>query len=696
MTVTEGQYQPLGATLVKGGVNFALYSKHATSVDLLLFNRPDDLLPVKVIPVVNQTRYVWHCFVPGLKAGQFYVYRVNGPYRPAEGLRFNPNCTLIDPYAKAISSQFTPGSFGYGYDLASPESDLSFNNSPTSKAGPKCVVIDNTFNWGKDSPPNIPMQEMVIYEVHVKSFTAHPSARVKHPGTYLGFIEKIPYLKKLGITSVELLPVHHSQDEEFIFNRGLVNYWGYNTLGFFAPDSRFATKSAPGCQVKEFKQLVKALHQARIEVILDVVYNHTCEGNEKGPTFSFKGIDNPTYYQLSPDRRYYMDYTGCGNTLNASDPQVIKLIMDSLRYWVKEMHVDGFRFDLASALGRSGKGFDTISSFFTVIHEDPLLSTVKLIAEPWDCSWEDYQVGNFPVDWAEWNGKYRDTVRKFVKSDPGQVPELMLRLQGSPDLYGKSGRTPYHSINFITAHDGFTLNDLVSYATKHNEANRENNSDGTNDNYSWNWGAEGPTTDPKINNLRHQLAKNFLTILFVSEGVPMILGGDEFLRTQQGNNNAYCQDNQINYFDWDLAKKNADLVDYVAGLIKFRRSHPHFLCRSFFTGQNKDISWLGSNGQIFNSSDYNLRSLAFMIEGAELKDNPNQKAVDIVVILNSAWESLTYQAKPCPPGEVRELIIDTALPGGWHNPTLTKWHNNDTYTINPRSIAILIRKKRGR
>ncbi|MCX5751099.1 MAG: glycogen debranching protein GlgX [Candidatus Saganbacteria bacterium] len=677
--IKEGQYHPLGATIKENGVNFAIYSKHAEGIDLLLFDKPEALYPSRIISIENQTRYIWHCFVSGLKASQLYAYRVKGPYRPEEGLRFDPNCFLIDPYAKAITGKFT-----------------FEQHKPT----PKCVVIDDkAFKWGKDTRPDIPMQETVIYEVHVKSFTAHPSSKVGSPGTYLGFIEKIPYLKKLGISTIELLPIQHCQDEEFLLKKGLCNYWGYSTLGFFAPDSRFSTNSSPGCQVNEFKQLVKELHKAGIEVILDVVYNHTCEGNENGPTLFFKGIDNPTYYKLSPDKRYYMDYTGCGNTLNASDPQVIKLIMDSLRYWVEEMHVDGFRFDLASALGRSGNGFEPLSAFFAVIHEDPLLSNVKMIAEPWDTSWEDYQVGNFPVDWMEWNGKYRDTIRKFVKGDAGMVPEMMLRLQGSPDLYGKSGRTPYHSINFITAHDGFTLNDLVSYAGKHNEANLEENRDGANDNLSWNWGAEGPTNDPGINCLRKQLARNFLGTLFLSEGVPMILGGDEFGRTQKGNNNTYCQDNEINYFDWTLAEKNRDLVDFVRDLIKFRESHPHFLCRSFFTGGDtnldrlKDINWVGPNRQPIDPYDQELRSMAFLIEGSELKDNPDQKDVDIMVILNSYWEELPYTAKPCKKGETRIMIFDTAFAGGFSDKHNDKYRNISSYTIGPRSVAVFLRKQ---
>jgi glycogen operon protein len=694
-------YFPLGATLKNGGVNFAFYSKNAEGVDLLLFDRPSDSRPSRVIPVKNRIRLVWHTFVPGIGPGQCYAYRARGPYKPEEGLRFNENRLLMDPYARAFTGKFDPSFCHLGYDPLSPRADLSLNSSDNAAGSPKCLVVDDSYGGEGDRPPQYDMQDTIIYELHVKGFTAHPSSGVRHPGTFLGLIEKIPYLLELGITAVELLPVHLCQDGDFLVDRGLTNYWGYDTLGFFAPDIRFGTKIRPGCEVTEFKDMVKALHRAGIEVLLDVVYNHTCEGNERGPTYSFRGIDNSTYYRLAPDKRHYLDYTGCGNTLNVDDPQVIKLIMDSLRYWVEVMHVDGFRFDLASALGRDNGYFEQASAFFMAIHQDPVLSHIKLIAEPWDTSADSYQAGNFPNDWSEWNGRYRDCVRKFVKSDSGMLPEIASRLAGSADLYGSNGRTPYHSINFITCHDGFTLWDLVSYDRKHNEANLEDNRDGNNDNNSWNCGAEGETTDQAILELRRRRARNFVSLLMLSQGVPMLLGGDEFLRTQRGNNNAYCQDNEISWFDWSMAEKNADMINFVRRLITFRKSHPHFARPKFFSGANidrdslRDINWFDEH---LNSPDWNDpegRSLSFLIEGIELDEIDGGSEQDVLVLLNFHWEPAKFEIPRCRPGMEFHLLLDTGLPPGHEfadEAASSPIPCDQGYTLGSRSLAVLTRK----
>ncbi|MFH0801663.1 MAG: glycogen debranching protein GlgX [bacterium] len=701
MKNSSANFFPLGATPRNGGVNFALYSKYAEGVDLLLFDRASDSRPSRVIPVKNRIRLVWHTFIDGIGPGQCYAYRVKGPYRPEEGLRFNENRLLMDPYTRAFTGKFDPAYCHLGYDPLSPEEDLSFNRSDNAAGAPKCLVVDDNYEWEGDKPPQLDMHDTIIYELHVKGFTAHSSSGVKHPGTFIGLTEKIPYLLDLGITAVELLPVHLCQDGDFLMDEGLKNYWGYDTLGYFAPDVRFGTGSYPGCEVAEFKDMVKAFHRAGIEVLLDVVYNHTCEGNERGPTYSFRGIDNPTYYRLTPDKRFYQDFTGCGNTLNVDDPQVIKLITDSLRYWVEVMHVDGFRFDLASALGRDEGRFEQVSSFFMAIHQDPVLSHIKLIAEPWDISADSYQAGNFPNDWSEWNGRYRDCVRKFVKSDPGMLPEIASRLAGSADLYGSNGRTPYHSINFVTCHDGFTLNDLVSYDRKHNEANLENNRDGSNDNYSWNCGAEGETADPAILELRRRRAKNFIALLMLSQGVPMLLGGDEFLRTQRGNNNAYCQDNKMSWFDWTLTVTNADMLDFVRRLIAFRKSHPHFARPRFFTGANidrdalKDINWFDEHLKSPDWNNTDKRSLAFLIEGIELEDIDGGAEEDVLVLLNFQWEPLKFEIPRCLPGSEFHLMLDTGFPPGrefMDESPASPIPCDQGYTLGPRSLAVLTRK----
>ncbi len=525
-----------------------------------------------------------------------YGYKMRGTFDPARGLRFNENKLLIDPYARALSGKArNRENLLLPYDPTSTARDLSLDTRDNVRIVPKAIVIDDRFDWQGDAPPDLPLEKLVIYEVHVKGFTAHPSSGVRNPGTYLGFIEKIPHLQKLGINAVELLPVQEFYVDDFLIDRGLTNYWGYNTIGFFAPESSYAAGTRTGCQVDEFKTLVRALHSAGIEVILDVVYNHTAEGNEQGPMLSFRGVDNAAYYVLTgpPEepQRFYVNYTGCGNSMNLASQAPIRLVMDSLRYWVEAMHVDGFRFDLAAVLGREDGMFEKSASFFDAISQDPVLNRVKLIAEPWDLA--TYQVGGFPVDWSEWNGRFRDTVRRFVKGDANQVRDLGWRLTGSADLYADDGRSPYNSINFVTCHDGFTLWDLVSYNGKHNDANGEENRDGSDDNNSWNCGVEGETDAEGVNRLRRQLAKNYICLLLFSSGTPMLLGGDEFLRTQGGNNNAYCQDNETSWFDWREVERNADFLTFTKKAIAFMRRFPLLQRRKFYGNGGAQIAWFG-------------------------------------------------------------------------------------------------------
>jgi isoamylase len=668
LKVSEGKFYPLGATPVEGGVNFALYSKHATEVTLLLYDHQGKE-PTHTIRLENRTRFIWHAFVHGLGAGQLYGYRVDGPFDPRMGLRFNSNKLLLDPYAKAITAKMKDrDGLLLSYDPASPGADLSFDERDNSAIMPRSIVIDDSFDWQGDKPLEIPLEKSFIYEVHPKGFTAHRSSAVKQPGTYLGFIEKIPYLKKLGITAVELLPVQEFLVDGFLQQKGLTNYWGYNTIGFFAPESSYATQSSPGCQVREFKMLVRELHRAGIEVILDVVYNHTGEGNELGPTISFKGVDNLTYYALTggdeEPYRYYMNYTGCGNSIDACNPQVIRLITDSLRYWVETMHVDGFRFDLATVLGRRNGQFSSHSTFFDVLSQDPVLNRVKLIAEPWDVG--TYQVGNFPVDWSEWNGKFRDTARRFIKGDGNQLSDFGRRLWGSSDLYGNDGRTPYNSINFITCHDGFTLADIVSYSEKHNEANGEDNRDGSNDNYSWNWGVEGETDYEEVLHMRRQIAKNLISTLFLSLGTPMLLSGDEVLRSQAGNNNAYCQDNEISWFDWTLVEKNAGFLEFCRHVIQMIKNYKALQLTKYFKGvkvsglDHFDMHWFGVNGGDPDWHDPEGRTVAFQIHARE-KDAFEYY---FMVIFNSDWRSQCISLPSLPPPFTWHCRLDTSLPEG--------------------------------
>jgi len=698
-TVTPGQYYPLGATLQATGVNFALYSQNASEVFLLLFDKEDGA-PVETIKVESETKSVWHVHVPGLKAGQLYGYKVNGPFNPAAGMRFNQHKLLIDPYAKALTGKpSNVDNLLLSYDAQSFESDKSLDTRENMHVVPKCIVVDDDFDWQGDASPNIALEKLYIYEVHLKGFTAHASSGVSRPGTYLGFIEKIPHLVELGINAVELLPIHENYTEDFLLKKGLTNYWGYNTIGFFAPESSYSTQRAPACQVHEFKQLVRELHKAGIEVILDVVFNHTAEGNELGPTLSFKGVDNPTYYCLtgttSDPYRYYMNYTGCGNTLNLSNAHVIRFVMDSLRYWVEKMHVDGFRFDLASVLGRESGMFQKSASFFDAISQDPVLNHVKLIAEPWDLG--TYQVGNFPVDWSEWNGRFRDSFRKFGKGDAGQLPDIGRRLTGSADLYADDGRSAYNSINFITCHDGFTLNDLVSYNEKHNDANLEHNLDGTNDNNSWDCGAEGETNDVRIIRLRKQLTKNYACALFFSMGTPMTLGGDEFGRTQRGNNNAYCQDNAISWFDWELVRKNADILAFFRKAIAFTKKYTVLQNRKFFLGQDlnndtiADISWFGTDLGVPRWDDPEVRTLCYRLDGGETESSLG--TYYLFMILNADFNPQRVSLPPLQGTFRWHRAIDTSLESGEDFPDFgaeTPLDPQDVYLANPRSTVALI------
>jgi isoamylase len=655
MDVWPGKPFPLGPTWDGNGTNFALFSENAERVELCLFDGDDRETRVELI---EREAFNWHCYIPGIGPGQRYGYRVHGQYDPLAGHRFDPYKLLIDPYAKAVEG---PIDWDAGNALpyvpgAAEDADLHMDVEDDARAIPKCVVVDPGFDWENDRPPAHPWNEMSIYEVHVKGFTKrHPDVREDIRGTYAGLASEqaLEYLRGLGVTAVELLPVHHIADESFLHERGLTNYWGYSSIGYLAPHALYAATGAHGEQVREFKGMVKALHGAGIEVILDVVYNHTAEGNHLGPMLSFKGVDNASYYRLMPDEpRFYMDFTGTGNSLNPVHPSVLRLIMDSLRYFVIDCHVDGFRFDLASALAREFYEVDRLSAFFDTIHQDPVLSQVKLIAEPWDVGPGGYQVGNFPVLWAEWNGLYRDTMRDFWRAQ-SNVAQFASRFTGSSDLYQSDGRTPYASINFVTAHDGFTLRDLVSYNEKHNEANGEDGKDGTDDNRSWNHGVEGPTEDPAIAALRARQQRNFLTTLFLSQGVPMLLGGDELGRSQHGNNNAWCQDNEISWYDWGSA--DPDLLDFTKQIVRLRQEHPVFRRASFLTGREvrgsglPDVWWFRPDGRRMTQKDWqreDAHSLGVFLNGAEIpnRTEDGQEIVDdsFLLLFNAYGDTITF------------------------------------------------------
>ena len=632
MRIWPGKPYPLGATYDGNGVNFAIFSEKAEKVVLCLFDSIDATAEYARVTFTEYTDNVWHAYLPDIKPGQLYGYRVHGKYNPFRGNFFNANKVLLDPYAKAVAREFKweTDMFGYNYMTGKDHSEIAEPDLRDNAAHALlAVVVDSTFDWGDDKSPDIPWNETIIYEMHVKGFSIlHPELPEEQRGTYsaLGSPQAIAHLKKLGITSVELMPVHFKVDEWHLHQKGLTNYWGYNTIAYFAPSNRFSsTPQLWANTINEFKSMVKALHSAGIEVILDVVYNHTAEGDQFGPTISFRGIDNRAYYRLDMHRHgYYQDFTGCGNSLNMNHPRVLQLMMDSLRYWVTEMHVDGFRFDLASALARELFEVDRLSAFFDVIQQDPIISQVKLIAEPWDVGEGGYQVGNFPVLWTEWNGRYRDTVRKFWKGTDGIIGRVATRISGSSDLYGNSARKPYASINFVTAHDGFTLNDLVSYEIKRNEDNYENNRDGESNNHSWNCGMEGQTYDEEINRLRARQKRNLMATLMFSAGVPMLSGGDELSRTQEGNNNAYCQDNDLSWYDWDLGEEQQLFLQFVRELIQFRKSQPVFSRRKFFDGLKKtiysgsDLTWYNTAGHEMQTADwenYKLKTMGVCFAG---------------------------------------------------------------------------------
>ncbi len=702
VTTRPGHPYPLGATWDGEGVNFALFSENATGVELCLFDHPDQEKETHAIRIEERTNQVWHVFLPEARPGQLYGFRVSGPYDPQAGHRFNPNKLLIDPYAKAFHGDLRWSDSMFGYTIGHPDADLSFDERNNASLVPKSVVVEQAFTWGEDKPLRRPWSETVIYEMHVRGFTAkHPLIREALRGTYAGLAARpvIEYLQRLGVTAIELLPVHAFVADKHLVDKGLTNYWGYNTIGFFAPELRYATH--PEHAVNQFKTMVRTLHSAGIEVILDVVYNHTAEGNHLGPTLSFRGIDNAAYYRLMPDQpRYYLDYTGTGNTLNVQHQRTLQLIMDSLRYWALEMHVDGFRFDLAAALARELHDVDRLGGFLDIIQQDPVLSQLKLIAEPWDIGEGGYQVGNFPAGWAEWNGKYRDTIRRYWKGDGGQANELAYRLSGSSDLYEGSGRKPFASINFVVAHDGFTLRDLVSYDQKHNEANQEDNKDGSDDNQSWNCGVEGPTDDPAIRELRARQQRNMLATLLLSQGVPMICGGDEIGRTQHGNNNAYCQDNEISWFNWDISSEEQALFTFTSSLIMLRAAHPVFRRRQFFQGRSiygadiKDLSWFRPDGQEMTEDDWKqgyVRCLGVRLAGdrIEEKDHLGNPILDdtFLLLINAHHEPIQFML-PTPPANVQwQLVLNTfqdVMPA--HAPLITE---GDYYDLKGRSLALM-------
>jgi len=699
-----GYPYPLGATWLGNGVNFAIFSENATSVDLCLFDNIDAPQENIRIPMTEQTDQVWHVFLPDVRPGQLYGYRVYGPYDPERGMRFNSSKLLIDPYAKAIAGQVNWADEMFGYVVGDADEDLSRDFRDDAWGIPKAAVTDNAFDWGDDKRLGIPLHSSIIYEVHVKGFTRLcPDVPAEVRGTYagLGCAGAIKYLKDLGITAVELLPVHQHIDDKVLVDRSLTNYWGYNTIGFFAPEAKYSSSGVMGEQVREFKTMVRNLHAAGIEVILDVVYNHTAEGNQLGPTLGFRGVDNQAYYRLSHENpRHYVDFTGTGNTFNLLHPRTLQLVMDSLRYWMNDMHVDGFRFDLASTLARDDKGVNKLHAFFEIIHQDPVLSQVKLIAEPWDVGEGGYQVGNFPVLWAEWNGKYRDEVRRFWKGDEGRIGEIAYRLTGSPDLYQHSGRRPYASINFVTAHDGFTLNDLVSYNDKHNEANGEENRDGDNHNNSWNCGTEGPTDDPKINELRRRQRRNFLTTLFLSQGVPMLLGGDEFARTQNGNNNTYCQDNELNWFPWEHNDEQKEQLEFTKKLIKLRHEHPVFRRPKFFQGRRirgseiRDVMWFNPGGNEMSDEEWGspfVRAIEVLLSGDTIDvlsfEGEPIRDETFLFLINAHFEPLPFVL----PGEEHlewMLILDTAEEHGFLSQP-QKFASGDDVEVIGRGMKLL-------
>ncbi|TDE14481.1 glycogen debranching protein GlgX [Dyadobacter psychrotolerans] len=701
--VFPGSPFPLGSSWDGERINFALFSENATSVELCLFDSVDGHEESAKIKIEEVTHHVWHACISGLKPGQLYAYRVHGPYEPQNGHRFNPNKLLIDPYAKAIAGGIDWDDAVFGYQIGSEEADLSFSETNSGPYIPKSIVIDQQFDWEGDKKPKIPYHDTIIYEAHVRGFTKlHPEIPEEIRGTYAGMAHPvtIKYLKELGITALELMPVHQFVKDRHLLEKGLTNYWGYNTIGYFAPHAEYSSAGFMGEQVREFKNMVKELHKAGIEVILDVVYNHTAEGNHLGPTLSFKGIDNASYYRLmEDDQRYYRDYTGTGNTLNVRLPFVLGLIMDSLRYWITEMHVDGFRFDLASTLARTLHETDNLGSFFTIIHQDPVISQVKLIAEPWDTGEAGYLVGKFPPGWAEWNGKYRDNLRDYWRGAESKLADFALRFTGSPDLYKEGYRRPTASINFITAHDGFTLHDLVSYNEKHNESNQDDNTDGENENNSWNCGEEGPTENAEINALRQVQKRNFLTSLFLSQGVPMLVAGDEFGRTQGGNNNGYCQDNEISWLDWDHADQ--DLLTFTKGVISICKTHPTFRRRRWFQGISiqgsgrTDIIWFLPEGNEMPEENWEhdfAKSLGVYLNGKGIRcvGYDGKPVVDdsFYIIFNAHDQPLDYVLPPDECDHGWRKVIDTS--NGFVGEEQEIFKSGSSIQVQGRSVIVML------
>ncbi|HEX2030454.1 MAG TPA: glycogen debranching protein GlgX [Actinomycetota bacterium] len=679
LRVWPGSPYPLGATWDGEGVNFALFSENATGVELCLFDGPEAERESARVPLSERTDLIWHAYLPDARPGLLYGYRVHGPYAPEKGHRFNPSKLLLDPYAKSVSGRVRWDDAVFAYRIGDPDEDLSFDERDSAPYVPKSVVVDTAFTWGEDRPPRVPWQRSVIYECHVRGMTMlHPAIPEDRRGTYLAMASDpvIDHLRSLGITAVELMPVHQFVAERHLVERGLTNYWGYNSIGFFAPEVKYATGGL-GEQVVEFKSMVKALHRAGIEVILDVVYNHTGEGNHLGPTLSLRGIDNAAYYRLSTeDPRYYVDFTGTGNSLNMLHPRAIQMIMDSLRYWVLEMHVDGFRFDLAPVLARELYEVNRLGTFFDIIQQDPVLSQVKLIAEPWDLGEGGYQIGNFPVGWAEWNGEYRDALRRFWRGDPGQRGELAFRLSGSSDLYEASGRRTYASVNFVTAHDGFTLRDLVTYERKHNEANGEDNRDGLGENFSRNWGAEGPTDSRRISRIRNRMRRNLLASLVFSQGVRMLLHGDELGRTQGGNNNAYCQDNEISWVSWELDAEDRHFLEFTRTILRIFHENPVLQRRSFFTGRPvagsdlKDLTWIRPDGEEMTEEDWGEPTshvLGMLLHGraTDAVDERGRPLFGdtLLLLMNGGPRSRYFELPKLEPAGLWEELVNTAQAG---------------------------------
>src|SRR5882724_14452 len=693
--LTEGLPYPLGATWDGIGVNFALFSAHATRVELCLFDVKGER-ELERLELFEYTDEVWHGYLRDLRPGAVYGYRVHGPYEPDAGHRFNPNKLLLDPYAKGLVGRLQWRPEIFGYTVGAKDDDLSFDERDSAPFVPKCQVVDPAFTWTRDRRPATSWERTIIYEAHVKGLTRrHPGVPEALRGTYAGLArpEVLRYLKGLGVTAVELLPIHAFVDDGALLEKGLTNYWGYNAIGFFAPEPRYFATGEPA----EFKQMVAHLHAAGLEVILDVVYNHTAEGNERGPTLSFRGIDNASYYRLQEDKRYYINDTGTGNTVNLSHPRVIQMVTDSLRYWVETMNVDGFRFDLGTILAREPNGFDNQSGFLKACSQDPVLGTVKLIAEPWDCGPGGYQVGAFPPGWAEWNDKFRDTVRDFWR---GEAPASALtpRLCASGDIFNHQGRRPWACVNFITAHDGFTLNDLVSYNEKHNEANGENNNDGNSNNRSWNCGAEGPTDDPAITALRERQKRNFLATLLLSQGTPMMLGGDEFGRTQGGNNNAYCQDNEISWFNWGLEESGQSLVRFVQKLTRLRHKYPILRRNLFLTGQYneqlevKDVTWINANGAEMEEAhwgDANMRCFGMLMDGRAQSTGVRQrgKNATMLLVINGHHELVEFTLPECPGSSRWTRLIDTNVPEDSEEPS---FETGQKYGVTARSVLLFV------